>query len=112
MTVGPLPHVAPVSAGSARRRSRLARWAVGLSLICGAMIMTSILIAVTCKVAGVDTAGMGVLLTPGVPGAAVAFVLATIARARGERWQLLRLPLALFPATALYLVLAEALLWE
>jgi len=57
-------------------------------------------------------AGIGMLLVLGVSGALVALVLATVATARGERWKLLWLPLGVFPATVLYLVLAVLLLWE
>jgi hypothetical protein len=45
-------------------------------------------------------------------GSLAAFVLALIAKAMHERWALLWLPLCVFPAAALFLVLGEALWWE
>lgn len=112
MAGNPFLHVAPVSAGSGRPDDGLVRRAVGLSLVCGAMVGASLLITVICAAVGVDTAGIGMLLIVGVPGVLVAFVLATIAKARGEPWKPLWLPLGVFPATLLYLVLALLFLWE
>jgi len=83
-----------------------------LSLVSGAMIVVSLLITVICAALGADTAGIGMLLVLGVPGSLVALVLATVATARGERWKLLWLPLGVFPATVLYLLLAAFFLWE
>ena len=99
-------------AGSGRPHGRVSRWAVGLSLACGAMILASALIAVICAAIGADTAGIGMLLRLAVPGALAAFVLAVVAKARGERWKLLWLPLGLLPTTLLYLAVAVAFLWE
>ena len=45
----------------------------------------------------------------GLVGSLAAFVLAIIAKVRHERWALLWLPLCVFPAFALFLVLGEAL---
>ncbi len=100
------------STGSGQPYSRLARWAVGLSLVSGAMIVASLLITAMCAAVGADTAGIGMLLVLGVPGALGAFVLGAVAKARHERWRLSWLPLSVFPATVLYLVLALAFLWE
>jgi hypothetical protein len=59
---------------------------------------------------------LGVLLATvaavGLTGSLAAFVLAIIAKVRHERWALLWLPLCLFPALLLFLVLGEAFWWE
>jgi hypothetical protein len=48
----------------------------------------------------------------GLLTALAAFVLALAARIRRERWALLWLPLGVFPACVLLLVLGETLWWE
>jgi hypothetical protein len=111
MALGPLPSARPAWAGTGPH-DRLARLAVGLALVCGAMVVASLLITAISAAVGVDTAGIGMLLSVGVPGVLVAFVLATVAMARGERWQRVWLPLGVFPATVLSLVLAVLFLWE
>ena len=45
-------------------------------------------------------------------GSLAAFVLAIVARIRGERWLLLWMPLCAFPALVAFLVPGEAVGWE
>ena len=55
--------------------------------------------------------GVGSLLG-GLAASLLAFVLAVIAKMKGERWRLLWLPQLLFPAIAVFLVLGELFWWE
>lgn len=48
----------------------------------------------------------------GLCGSLCAFVLAIVAEVRRESWALLWLPLCVFPAFFLFLILGEALWWE
>jgi hypothetical protein len=45
-------------------------------------------------------------------GSLAAFVLAIFAKVRRERWRLLWLPLGVFPAIMLFVVLGEAFWWD
>lgn len=120
MTSAPLPRRVSGSPVSGRPHGRLPRWAVGLSLVCGAAFVVSfatvaIVYAVGAESAVEDT-WLGALLPVtalvGVLGSMAAFVLAIVATVRHERWTMLRLPLGLLPAVILFLVLGEALWWE
>ena len=52
------------------------------------------------------------LLLAGVMAALAAFVLASAAIVRRERWALLWLPVSVFPAVFAFMVLGEAFWWE
>jgi cytochrome bd-type quinol oxidase subunit 2 len=120
ISIAPLPvHVRPSS--GRRGHGRLARWAVGLSAVCGLAIAASVVSIALAYAVGVERAVedrwvglllVTVVLAPGVAGSLLAFVLAIVARARRERWAFLWLPLSVFPAVVLYLVLGEAFRWE
>jgi hypothetical protein len=53
-----------------------------------------------------------VSLLGGLLASLVAFVLAVVARVKQERWRLLWLPLFLFPAMVVFLLLGEVFWWE
>ena len=118
MSVAPV-RAAP-STGSGRPRGGVTRWAVGLSLVCGATVAASFAaIAIPYAVGAegaVEDTWLGLLLAltafAGLFGSVAAFVLAIVAGTRHERWRLLWLPLCVFPAIALFLVLGEAFWWE
>ncbi len=120
MTVAPVLGQVPVSAGSGQRHGRLARWAVGLSALFGVAIAAGIAtFAIAYAVGGASAtednwvgylvASMGFV---GLLGSLAAFVLAIIAKVKRERGALLWLPLCMFPACFLFLVLGETLWWE
>jgi hypothetical protein len=109
-----------VAAGSGRRHGRPARWAVGLSALSGVAIAASIAaFAIASAVGGTSAAednwvaylvaSMGFA---GLIGSLTAFVLAIVAKVERERWELLWVPLCLFPVFFLLLVLGEAFWWE
>jgi hypothetical protein len=106
--------------GHGRAPDRLARWAVGLSAVFGLTFSASVATIAIAYAAGgegaVEDSWFGVLLaiigSVGLAGSLAAFLLAMIARVRGERWALLLLPLCAFPAFLLFLVLGEAFWWE
>ena len=53
-----------------------------------------------------------VSLQGGLVASLVAFVLAVVAKVKGEQGRLLWLPLLLFPAIVIFLVLGELFWWE
>jgi hypothetical protein len=55
---------------------------------------------------------LAILALFGVLGSLVAFVLALVAQIRHEHWAWLWLPLGVFPAMILFVVLGEAFWWE
>jgi hypothetical protein len=89
VTVARVSGRVPTSTGSGQPHSRRARWAVGLSLVSGVMILASIAIATICAAVGAETAGIGALLPPGAFGSLAAFVLAIVAKVRHEQRSLL-----------------------
>lgn len=110
----------PVSTDRRQPGGRLARWLVALAALSAIVLAaSSATIAVAYAVGSESTVEdnwLGALLAAvasiGLLGALVAFVGAIVAGVRGERWVLLWLPLALFPACLLFLVLGEAFWWE
>ena len=119
-TIAPVPGHVPVSTGSRGPRGRPARWAVGLSLLSAGTFLTSfaaiaIAYAIGEEAAVEDTLLAIVLLATGlagVLGSLVALALAVVAKTKREHWPLLWLPLTVFPAIVLFLVLGEAFWWE
>lgn len=105
MTSDPLPHIARLTAGSGGSHDRLAQWAVWLSVGFGT--------AFAATVATLALWGFGgpVALVAFL-GALAAFVLAVDAKVRHERWAWLWLPLCMFPAMLVFVVLGEAFWWE
>jgi hypothetical protein len=120
MTAVPVPGDVPRSTGPAQLRGRLARWAVGLCLVSGVTFaISSAAIAIPYAV-GEGSAvednwlayALGLTAFAGLLGSLTAFVLAVVARLGPERGRLLWLPLGVFPAITLFLVLGEAFWWE
>jgi MFS family permease len=120
MTVSPAPGGAPISTGSHPPRSRVAAWAVGLAAVCGlAFVASAAAIALAYafgEESAVEDTWLGALLATvaaaGVLGSVAGFALGLAAKAQHEHWRLLWLPLSVFPALAVFLVLGEALWWE
>lgn len=120
MTVAPVPGRVPARTGQGPPHGRLARWAVGLSIVFGAASVVSIGAVVIAYAGGfessVEDTLLGELLAQvaltGFVGSLAAFVAAIVAKVRHERWTLLWLPLCLFPALLAFLVLGEAFWWE
>ncbi len=120
MSVASVPGHVPASTGQGPH-GRLARWAVGLSAVCGLAVAMAIAIIAIAYAVGVESAVednwfgfllVTMVLAPGLLGSLLAFVLAIVARVRRERWTLLWLPLCVFPTVVLFLVLGEAFWWE
>ena len=115
-------HPVPVSAGTGPRQpgGRLARWAVGLSLVSGATIAAAIATFGIAYAAGgsskVEDNWVAYLVTSlalaGLVCSLAAFALAVVAKVRQERWAVLWLPLSLLPAAVLFVVLGELFWWE
>lgn len=120
MTVTPVPGHVSTPAGHGRPPGRLARWAVGLSAVFGAAFAASAAtIAIAYAVGGegaIEDNWLGIALATmasvGLSGSLAGFVLAIIAAVRRQRWALLWLPLCVFPACLLFLLLGEAFWWE
>ena len=120
VTVAPVPDRAPTSTGSRRPRSRVAEWAVGLAGVCGAAFVASAAAIALAYAFGEESAvedtWLGALLVTvafaGVLGSIAGFALGIVAKGQHERWRLLWLPLLVFPAIALFLVVGEAVWWE
>ena len=119
MAVAPVTG-APVWAGSRRPHSRVAAWAVKLASVCGgAFAASAAAIALAYAVgeeSAVEDTWVGALLlivlSVSVLGSLAAFVLAVVAKARHENWAWLWLPLGVFPAMIVFVVLGEAFWWE
>ena len=120
MTAEPVPGPARSPAGPAGGHSRPSRWAVGLAAAVAAVIAVSYTIfAVALAVGGVgatEDTWVGLLgavaLLGGLVASLAAFALAVVAKVRHEQWGLLWLPLSLFPALLVVVVLGETLWWE
>lgn len=120
MTVSPVLSQGPASAGSDPRHSPLAQRAVGLSALCGLVFAASIAtFGIAYAIGGASATEdnwVGLLVASmalvGLLGALAAFVLAIMATVKQERWALLWLPLGVFPALLLFVVLGEAFWWE
>lgn len=119
MTVAPLPGRAPASRGH-RPHHRGAEWAVRLAGACGLAFVVSVATVAIAYATGTEDAvedtwfgaTLAAVAFVGLFGSLAAFVLAIIARAKREEWSLLWLPLVLFPALILFVVLGEAFWWE
>lgn len=120
MTTAPLPHRVSASAGSGGPHGRLARWAVSSSAVCGPLFAASVATVAIAYAVGaegaVEDTWLGALLAVsafcGALGSLAAFVLAIVAKVRREHWTRLWLPLSLFPAIVLFVLLGEAFWWE
>jgi hypothetical protein len=99
--------------------SRLARWAVGLAAAVVVAIATSVAIFAVAYVIGGSGATednwvgflVMVLLLGGLVASLAAFALAVVAKVKrkpGTLW----LPLSVFPAVLVFLVLGETFWWE
>lgn len=118
MTVAPIPD--RVLASGDHRRTRLARRAVGSSVV----FVAAFAAAFTVGVVGYAVAGWDAiedtilayvalaLAAIGVVAAIAAFAMAVVAVATHERWRLLWLPLCGLPALLAFLVLGETFWWE
>ena len=104
--------------GPQRQHAHLARRAVALAAL-GAIAFAAAVagIAIPYAVGGedaVEDVALGValtmIMTAGVLASLAGFVIAIVAAVR--RWALLWLPLLVFPAIVLFLVLGEAFWWE
>jgi hypothetical protein len=106
--------------GGDSRRSRLTRWAIGVSAVSGAAFASSVtIVAISYSMGGEDAiedtwlgAFLAAVAAVGLVGSFGAFVLAVVASVKHERGPLLSMPLCLFPAFVVFLVLGEALWWE
>ncbi|HEX6760787.1 MAG TPA: hypothetical protein VF086_20605 [Propionibacteriaceae bacterium] len=120
MTAHPVPSPASVPAGREPGHTRSARWAVGIAAAVAVLILVSAAIfAVAYAVGGAGATEdnwVGFLgavsLLGGMVASLAAFALALAAKIKHERWALLWLPLSLFPALFVFLVLGELFWWE
>ena len=101
-------------------RARYVRWAVTIAgAVAVAIVVSFAIFGVAFAVGGwdaIDDTWVGfivvVSLLGGLAASLVAFVLAVVAKVKHERWRLVWLPLLLFPAILLFLVLGELFWWE
>jgi hypothetical protein len=120
MTVKPAPGRAPISTDPPDGHSKPAWWAVGLAAAVAVVIAVSYAIfAVAWAVGGSDAVSdnwVGLLaafaLLGGLAASLAAFLLAVAAKVKHERWAILWLPLSLFPALLVVVVLVETLWME
>ena len=113
---------APASAGTGSRQphGRLARSAVGMSLVSGAAIAAAVATFGIAYAAGGSSAVednwvayfVASLALAGLVCSLAAFALAVVAKVEQERWAVLWLPLSVFPAAVLFVVLGELFWWE
>lgn len=109
-----------VTEGQGPVRPGPARWAVALATTAAAAIVGSLAVFGIASAVGGSSATednavgvvVGVLLLTALLASLVAFVLALAATLRHERWALLALPLAVFPAVLAFIILGEAFWWE
>jgi len=120
MPVRPARRVGPIHRCGSSSRVRSARWAVTIAaVVAGTLGMSSAILAVAYVVGGwgaIDDTWVGLIavvsLLGGLAVSLVAFALAVAATVQHERWRLVWLPLLLFPAILLFLVLGELFWWE
>jgi hypothetical protein len=118
VTSHPVSGRASVPAGRDRVHARLARWGVGIAAAVAVAILASAAIfAVAYAVGGsgaTEDNRVGFLgavsLLGGVVASLAAFALALTAKIKREQWPMLWLPLLLFPALLVFLVLGELFL--
>lgn len=105
------------SAGPARVRTNAANWAIRIAwAVVTILAVAYAIFGVTWAVGGEDAVSdtfvgylAGFALVGGILASLVAFAIAMIARAKHQRPALLWLPIALFPALVLLVILVEAL---
>jgi hypothetical protein len=120
MTAHPVSGRASVPGGRDRARTRGARWAVGIAAVVVVAILVSAAILAVAYVLGGASATednwvglLGVVsLLGGLVASFVAFAFALRAKIKQQQWALLWLPLSLFPALLVFLVLGELFWWE
>lgn len=106
---------APIPTDPPGGHTPTARWAVGLAAVVAVVVAVSYTIVAVAYAVGGDKAisdnWVGFLgafaILGGLATSLVAFVLAIVAKVKHERWALLWLPLCLFPALLVVVVLAE-----
>ena len=106
-----------MSAGETHRHTRLARWAVGIASAVVAVLGVSYAIfGLTWAIGGEDAVSDNVVgylggfaLVAGMLASLAAFVMAIVAGVKHQRWTKLWLPLGLFPALLVIVVLVETL---
>jgi hypothetical protein len=120
MTAHPDSSQASVAAGRDHAPTRLARWAVGIAApVVVAILVSAAIFAVAYTIGGpgaTEDNWVGLLgavsLLGGLAASLAAFALALAAKIKHEQWALLWLPLSLFPALLVFLVLGELFWWE
>lgn len=120
MTVAPVSGHAPAQTGHGHPDGRFAQWALRLSAVFGAAFVASIAVLVLAYAFGVEGAVEDTLLglilaiaaATGFLGSFAAFLVAIVAKVKHERWTVLWVPLCMFPAFLVFLVLGEAFWWE
>lgn len=113
MTADSFAGRAPIS--GAPFHGQLARWAVGLAAgVLAVLAVSYAVFGIAYAVGGSDAVEDtwvgylgGISLLGGLAASLGAFALAVAARIRHERWALLWLPLAVFPALLVLAVVAE-----
>lgn len=120
MTSDPVSDRARVPAGEIHASSPLTRWAVGIAATVAALlVLTGAIFAVAYARGG--SAGFSdnwvgflgaVAIIGGLIASLAAFVLAIVARVKHEKWAWLWLPLSVFPALLVFVVLGEVFWWE
>jgi hypothetical protein len=114
MTVAPTPERTPARRANGGRHGSLGRWAVALSAVSGIAVAV---IAVGLAVGGDSFMDdnlwfSGTAVAVGFTAAAAACVAGIVAIAKGERRRLLWVPICVFPALVVFLLLGEAFWWE
>lgn len=113
-------HTHFLSVGPAPSDRSLARRAAELAAAAGAAVTTSlVLFGIAYAIGGPETTAdnwvgflVVVLLFGGILASLAAFVFALVAKLKHEGWALLWLPLSVFPALLIFLLLGEAFWWE
>ena len=120
MTARPAPERWSAPLDRSSRHTHLARWAVAIASVVAVAIVVSVAVFAAAYAVGgwaaIEDTWVGfigaVSLLGGLVASLLAFVLAVIAKVKGDRWRLLWLPQLLFPAIAVFLVLGELFWWE
>ena len=106
--------------GDGRPPRRLARWAVGSSVVFGAVSAVSAAAVAIAHAVGAESAVedtqlawlLGLMALTGFVGSFAAFLAAIVAKVKHESSMAVWLPLCLFPALLAFVVLGEAFWWE
>ena len=119
MTAHPVPSPPSVPVGREPGHTRSARWAVGIAAAVAVVILVSAAIFAVAYAVGArrhrgQRVGFlgAVSLLGGMVASLTALALALAAKIKHERWALLWLPLSLFPALFVFLVLGELFWWD